>query len=49
MVKVQTDILIGANLYWLLVNGEVKKNDCSDLAAIRSNLVGSWPSSKGWF
>ena len=27
--SIETDILIGADLYWLLVDGEVQKNDCS--------------------
>ena len=37
----EIDILIGADLYWLLVDGEVKKNDGSGFVAIRSKF--------GWF
>ena len=34
----EIDALIGADLYWLLVDGEVKKNGCSSLMAIRSKF-----------
>ena len=34
----EIDILIGADLYWLLVDGEVKRNKGSGLIAIRSKF-----------
>ena len=34
----EIDVLVGADLYWVLVDGEVKKNDSSSLAAIRSKF-----------
>ena len=34
----EIDALIGADLYWLLVDGEVKKNGCSGLVVIRSKF-----------
>ena len=30
----ETDVLIGADLYWLLVDSEVNKKGCSELVAI---------------
>ena len=44
--SIETDILIGADLYWLLVDGEVKKKDCSGLVAIRSKF--GWLVHLSW-
>ena len=37
----EIDVLIGADLYWVFVDGNVKKNDSSGLAALSSKF--------GWF
>ena len=34
----EIDVLIGANLYWVFVDGNIKKNDSSGLAALSSKF-----------
>ena len=47
----ETDVLIGADLYWLLVDSEVNKKGCFRVGGYQLKiwLVGEWSSSQDLF